>query len=222
MRKYPSLESAVLALRSILGSQSVRRGASSSYPDSTATPPALVAPSELQRSVRILFDALDENACGTLTAAQLRTALHAVCGVHVSDVEAAEIICAADHDGDDALSFDEFFELVLDLQRIEAAFASFDSNADGFICRDELHSVLVRSGVPALDEVELDSVFLLADVDGDGSISFDDYGRFVMRHRADLMRARRLRNGASNSTSTSTIRAAPGGGGNEHQQVARG
>ena len=57
--------------------------------------------------------------------------------------------------------------------RGQISFKKFDANGDGQICRDEL-----RNGM-RLGDADLDIVFALGDLDGDGEISVGEFIRVM-------------------------------------------
>ena len=86
--------------------------------------------------------------------------------------------------GDGTIDFEEFCELMknkmkgLDAdEEIREAFKVFDKNGDGFVEVAELRQVLQGLGEP-LSEAELQEMIKEADTDGDGRISYQEYGLF--------------------------------------------
>jgi len=104
-------------------------------------------PGEVQ-GLRALFDELDADGDGLITADELRQGLLKK-GLGAAPREELErVIGLADVDRDCRLSVDEFLASTLDIcraglrQRLEAAFARFDADGDGFATRREVGAAL--------------------------------------------------------------------------------
>merc|ERR1719369_1948146 len=57
---------------------------------------------------------------------------------------------------------------------VKAAFKRFDSNGDGALSKDELSEALKSSG-ESYSNVEVDAIFSLGDIDGDGEITLQEF-----------------------------------------------
>ena len=69
-----------------------------------------------------------------------------------------------------------------DIETLKEAFSLIDMDGSGGIGRAELKTLLqsfARAG-EAIDEAEIDYMIGEADVDGDGSISYDEFAKVLM------------------------------------------
>jgi calcium-dependent protein kinase len=119
-------------------------------------------PAEEIAGLRALFDDYDRDGDGMITPAELRegllrkgsgqgsaSAAAAAAEATMLPLEALErIVALADVDHDRCLSVDEFIASTLTVQRaglrqrLEAAFARFDADGDGYATRDEVRAAL--------------------------------------------------------------------------------
>ena len=66
------------------------------------------------------------------------------------------------------------------VQEITTAFMEFDSNRNGFITADEMKGCLRRSNIQHQD-AEVDRVIANMDLNHDGTVSYDEYMKFMAR-----------------------------------------
>ena len=114
------------------------------------------------------------------------------------DIETLFIL--ADKDGDGQIDFAEFATIMIptaperisklkkkfdtnndgsiDAAELAAAFKRMDTNNDGAIDSRELSTGLQNSGVCLTDQ-EVETIFAIADIDGDGQISQDEFGSLL-------------------------------------------
>ncbi|KAL9644482.1 hypothetical protein ABK040_009348 [Willaertia magna] len=103
------------------------------------------------------------------------------------------VISIFDANGDGSVNFKEFisalsvFNALGDKQKkLEFAFKVYDIDGDGFISNGELFTVLKMMVGNNLSDVQLqqivDKTILEADEDGDGKISFEEFGK-VLTHQ---------------------------------------
>jgi hypothetical protein len=93
-----------------------------------------LSPQEHSRGAREMFEAMDADADGEVTAAEMEAASEAITGgpADADDPTAEEKIAVIDGDGDGVLSAAEH------AAGAESMFAAMDSDADGFLSRAEL------------------------------------------------------------------------------------
>ena len=109
----------------------------------------------------------------------------------------------ADKDGDGQIDFTEFAlimtpsapERISKLKKkypnkaaVQAAFKKFDANNDGAIDAGELAMGLKNSGVNLTDQ-EIETIFAVADIDGDGQIDISEFGQLLGVDQAQPSRA---------------------------------
>jgi len=136
--------------------------------------------------VKAAFKRFDRNGDGALEKAELTAALKSS-GESYSDVEVNAIFSLGDVDGDGEITLEEFIALMSpsassvvqrlrnsfkNLNDVKAAFKKIDTDNDGLLSKKEM---LASSG-SKYDAEEVDAIFALGDVNGDGSI---DMGEFI-------------------------------------------
>ncbi len=65
------------------------------------------------------------------------------------------------------------------MKEVEEFFTTADTDADGFITKDEIKAVFEANGETLTDE-ELDKAFTKADSDGDGKLSLEELKKFLV------------------------------------------
>jgi len=136
--------------------------------------------------VRAAFKRFDRNGDGALEKDELAAALKSS-GESYSDVEVNAIFSLGDIDGDGEITLEEFIALMSpsaasvvqriskafkNLNDVKAAFKKIDTDNDGLLSKQE---VMTSSG-NKYDAEEVEAIFALGDVDGDGQI---DMGEFI-------------------------------------------
>merc|ERR1719458_680645 len=139
--------------------------------------------------VKMAFKRFDADGDGEISINELKNGA----GSGFSSGEIAAVFALGDSDGDGNISFAEFAQLVLPSARdkvsalkrtfkssqdIQAAFQRFDVNMDGMISCDELKNGLHGSGMKMNDQ-EVMTVFAMADTDGDGEISLQEFSALL-------------------------------------------
>jgi Ca2+-binding EF-hand superfamily protein len=126
---------------------------------------------------RTVFRAFDRDGSGRVDRAELSRALRNLGDAWTDERIAAELD-KYDADGRNALTFDQFLQLVtggpaLVDPELVRAFRAMDLNGDGAITPDELKSLFDLAGVNA--QAEIDAFILEGDLDGDGQIDFGEF-----------------------------------------------
>merc|ERR1719321_1150732 len=98
-----------------------------------------------------------------------------------------KIMSEVDSDGSGEIDYSEFLAATLDRRHFLcedvcwAAFRTFDLDGDGQITKEELLEVFTRGAAANLEEMlgmhkeEIEQIIRDADVDGDGTIDFDEF-----------------------------------------------
>merc|ERR1719357_2141894 len=136
--------------------------------------------------VKAAFKRFDRNGDGALEKSELTAALKSS-GESYSDIEVNAIFSLGDVDGDGEITLEEFIALMSpsassvvqrlrnsfkNLNDVKAAFKKIDTDNDGLLSKKEM---LASSG-SKYDAEEVDAIFALGDINGDGSI---DMGEFI-------------------------------------------
>jgi Ca2+-binding EF-hand superfamily protein len=126
------------------------------------------------------FGVFDADGNGEISVDELASVMQSL-GQKVSPKRLRSLIKEVDLEGSGTINFDEFKALMIAHQgdpesRLRLAFAIFDQDGNGRITTAELHSVMSRFG---LGESELEAMIQEVDLDGDGSIDFDEFCQLV-------------------------------------------
>jgi len=135
-----------------------------------------LGPAEIAQ-LRATFAALDENKDGKISVAELKKAINKPGGSELKGItedELLRLMSVADVDGDGALSYEELLHTALNRklaakeERLYEAFCRFDLNGDGRVTQEEI--------AKALGDAKLaEGLIAEVDVDGDGSVSYDEF-----------------------------------------------
>lgn len=146
------------------------------------------------------FLKIDDDNNGTLSFDELTKALRASMGDAAAGFEA--ILAQMDQNNDQKISYTEFLAAAVDASkmltgslaqsRMRAAFATFDTNNDGFLDREEvMHALMKFQGIDAAtatqDQVkslqeEVAQIFKEVDTDNDGTIDAQEFEKFLTLH----------------------------------------
>jgi Ca2+-binding EF-hand superfamily protein len=122
------------------------------------------------------FRIFDTDGSGAISPAELAVVMRSL-GQSPTDAQVRGLIEEVDTDGSGHIDFGEFTTLMLARygdrrSRLELAFAVFDRDGSGRITAEEMGGVMSQVGLTAR---ELDEMIKEVDVDGDGSIGFDEF-----------------------------------------------
>merc|ERR1719309_307490 len=144
------------------------------------------------KSVRQAFKQFDTDNDGAITRQEVVQGMK-VSGRNFNDDEIDTLFVLADRDGDGQIDFPEFAlilipsapERISKLRKkynnkaaVEGAFKSFDANNDGAIDAKELSIGLKNTGVHLTDQ-EVETIFAVADLDGDGQIDIGEFSKLL-------------------------------------------
>ncbi|MCY0994035.1 EF-hand domain-containing protein [Nannocystis sp. ILAH1] len=122
------------------------------------------------------FRIFDTDGSGAISPAELAVVMRSL-GQSPTEAQVRGLIEEVDTDGSGHIDFGEFKTLMLARygdrrSRLELAFAVFDRDGSGRITAEEMGGVMSQVGLSAR---ELDEMIKEVDVDGDGSIGFDEF-----------------------------------------------
>ena len=142
--------------------------------------------------VRQAFKQFDIDGDGRITKQEIAQGMNKTGRAFtMEDIETFFIL--ADKDGDGQIDFTEFALILIptaperiaklkkkypNKSEVQAAFKRFDANNDGAIDARELTNGLKNSGV-ALTDQEIETIFAVADIDGDGQITMAEFGQLL-------------------------------------------
>ena len=127
-----------------------------------------------------LFESIDTDKSGTITAQELKDALEKK-GKLMKEEDVAKLLSMIDVDDNGTIEYEEFLAATLSQHQLQkednlrAAFKHFDTNGDGIISQEELKAAL-SDGSIGISEDEVMQVLAEVDKDGNGEI---DYNEFV-------------------------------------------
>jgi len=131
-----------------------------------------------------VFSIFDKDGDGTICAAELGSIMRSL-GQQPSDTELEDMINEMDTDSNGTIDFQEFQAMMTrnskptDTQEeLKQAFKVFDRDNSGTISADELRQVLKSLGDDFTDK-EIDEMMKQADLDGNGSIDYDEFVRLM-------------------------------------------
>ena len=138
--------------------------------------------------IRQAFKQFDVDNDGQISRSEVMNGMKRS-GRNFTDEEIDALFILADRDNNGQIDFPEFAlimipsapERIAKLKRVyksqaevTAAFKKFDTNGDGAIDYNEMMNGLKRSGV-CMTEQEMETIFGLADLDGDGEVSLGEF-----------------------------------------------
>jgi Ca2+-binding EF-hand superfamily protein len=145
--------------------------------------------------MQLLWESLDENADGTITLDELEHALKTAGSLSAADIE--KILQHVDENHDGVVSFEEYcmaqaratgkVNLVDKDDEVEQLFRLFDSDGSGEIQAHELGNVVTKLGM-GMDEAACEDIIKMADVDGGGSIDYEEFKKVMIIVRSEVER----------------------------------
>merc|ERR1719481_2335601 len=144
------------------------------------------------KGVRQAFKQFDVDGDGKITKQEVAQGMNKS-GRSFTQEDIEILFLLADKDGDGQIDFTEFAlimiptapERISKLKKkyntkaaVQAAFKSFDTNNDGAIDSKELATGLKNSGICLTDQ-EIETIFAVADIDGDGQICAAEFGQLL-------------------------------------------
>ncbi|XP_075249390.1 neo-calmodulin-like isoform X2 [Convolutriloba macropyga] len=130
------------------------------------------------------FTAIDIDGNGTLDYPELITCLTSV-GMRMSSVHMEELLKEMDVDGSGDVDFSEFIHILKQRTAISSeeedlwiAFHNFVRNHSSFIEAEDVKGLLLSLG-ERVSDADAAEMVKLADLDGDGKVSFEDYSDFI-------------------------------------------
>ena len=132
------------------------------------------------------FNAIDKNGTGVISFENLNTFVKSAIDESFPEKYINELISEVDKNNDGKIEFAEFLTIMLMMETVQdeedqelvEAFRVFDVNHEGTLWRDELESVLTSIG-DKLDKTEIDQLVLLADIDDDGHIDYQEFVKMI-------------------------------------------
>merc|ERR1719233_2625907 len=140
------------------------------------------------QDVQNAFKQFDKNGDGAIDKGELTSAL-ASTGGNFTKQDIDVLFAAGDVDGDGQIDYEEFIALMCpsasdivekfrakykNVNDVKSAFKRFDRNGDGALEKQELAAALKSSG-ESYSDVEVNAIFSLGDVDGDGEITLEEF-----------------------------------------------
>ena len=141
-------------------------------------------------ALKAQFDVIDQDGNGRITGDELATLLRREAYAYLSEAQRQEILdsyARVDFNGDGGVDFDEFVVLVTQHQdpreALRKSFDAFDLDGDGFLTAPEFQRLAEAQGEDVGPE-QAENMVKLADTDGDGKVSFDEfYAVMTARHK---------------------------------------
>ena len=131
------------------------------------------------------FELFDKDRDGAINNKELGIVMRNL-GQNPSDEELKQMIKEIDLDGNGVIDFNEFLYLMVKKmngndteEELLEAFKVFDRDGNGKISAHELRYVLLKSG-ENFTEQDIEDLIHEADVDGDGSIDYQEFVKIMM------------------------------------------
>uniref|UniRef100_A0A6N2LQA8 EF-hand domain-containing protein n=1 Tax=Salix viminalis TaxID=40686 RepID=A0A6N2LQA8_SALVM len=141
--------------------------------------------------IRKVFNKFDKNGDGKISCSEVVDNLSEL-GTKVSPAEVELIMKEFDKDGDGYIDLDEFVDFIQngglgggdgggnDSKELRDAFDLYDTNKNGLISVDELHSVMRTLGLKcSLSDCR--NMIREVDQDGDGNVNFEEFKKMMTK-----------------------------------------
>ena len=142
-------------------------------------------PESKLQEFREAFELYDKDKDGSITLKELSQVLKSI-NADFSQNQMESVISEADTTGTGKLNLDDFISLMASKYRetdtdeeVINAFRVFDKEGTGVISANELKHIMTTLGDKLTDE-EVDEMIREADINGDGSIYYEDFVRTMM------------------------------------------
>ncbi|CAF1295936.1 unnamed protein product [Adineta ricciae] len=151
---------------------------------------------EWQRTIDREFQALDIDADGYVSIADMQSVLKNFSHIYDSNEIMLRIFEELDHNRDQRISREEFqvyktilldhekcFHRTTFEEKLDSIFALFDRNQDNYISRHEIRETMHNLG-EQIDDDLLEEMMQTADTNHDGRISRDEFKRLLLQLHA--------------------------------------
>tara|TARA_Y100000816_G_C25761033_1_gene399793 strand:+ start:94 stop:549 length:456 start_codon:yes stop_codon:yes gene_type:complete len=143
--------------------------------------------------IKQAFSFLDKDNDGTITIHELRNVLISIDDSYTEDT-IQYIMKSIDLDQSGFIDLEEFIEFIrmhessiannqkntnVTDEDLLSTFNIFDVDGDGFITKDELENIIIKLSLDYIDPFEINSMMQMADENGDGQISFDEFKKIM-------------------------------------------
>ncbi|EPS64880.1 hypothetical protein M569_09899 [Genlisea aurea] len=131
---------------------------------------------------REAFAVIDRDSDGFISVEELELVIRSVIE-HPTKEIIQEMMNHVDADGNGTIDFQEFLHMIINTAKandveLREAFSVFDRDQDGYISTFELMNVMMNLG-ERLTEEEAEEMIREADVDGNGSLDYDEFVRIM-------------------------------------------
>lgn len=150
-------------------------------------------PADEIAGLKVIFESIDEDKSGTITAAELQQALTKT-GTSLKKEDVESLLAMIDVDANGTIEYEEFLAATMSRHQMEkeenlrTAFAHFDTNGDGVISQEELRAALAGGAMAEMDAAELEKIIAEVDKDGNGEIDYDEFCFMITKTAGDIER----------------------------------
>jgi calcium-dependent protein kinase len=136
-------------------------------------------PADEISGLKNIFESIDTDKSGTITAQELKEALDKK-GTLLKEEDVQSLLNMVDVDANGTIDYEEFLAATLSQHQMQqednlrAAFKHFDTNGDGIISESELKAA-ISEGKLGISEEEVKQVLAEVDKDGNGEIDYNEF-----------------------------------------------
>lgn len=136
-------------------------------------------PADEISGLKNIFESIDADKSGTITAQELKEALDKK-GTLLKEEDVQSLLNMVDVDANGTIDYEEFLAATLSQHQMQqednlrAAFKHFDTNGDGIISESELKAA-ISEGKLGISEEEVKQVLAEVDKDGNGEIDYNEF-----------------------------------------------